>query len=99
MKKIKGLTTHILFTFLISILLLPVISNGQKKIGIDTTIKINGQSDFDAHFGKWETKLKRLKNPLSGSTTWIEYKGTTIVKSIFTMLKCVLTMLECKITI
>ena len=50
---------------------------------METTIKPEGQADFDAHFGKWETKLKRLKNPLSGSTTWIEYKGTTLVKSIF----------------
>lgn len=41
------------------------------------------QNDFDSHFGEWKTKLKRLKSPLSGSTTWLNYEGTTIVKSIW----------------
>jgi hypothetical protein len=83
MKKMKKLPLYILFTFLASTFLLPLTSDGQKKLGMDTTIKHNGQADFDAHFGKWETTLKRLKNPLSGSTTWVEYKGTTIVKSVW----------------
>jgi hypothetical protein len=82
MKKMKKLTMYILFTFFASTILLSVTSNGQKKIGMDTTMKHNGQADFDTHFGNWETTLKRLKNPLSGSTTWVEYKGTTIVKSV-----------------
>jgi hypothetical protein len=39
----------------------------------------NGQQDFDFEIGMWKTKLKVLKNPLSGSTTWNEYEGTTNV--------------------
>jgi hypothetical protein len=47
-----------------------------------TTIEKNGQKDFDFEMGSWKTKLKRLKSPLSGSTTWIEYEGTSIVREV-----------------
>ncbi len=43
----------------------------------------DGQHDFDFEIGTWKTTLKRLKNPLSGSTTWIEYTGTTVVKKVW----------------
>jgi len=42
-----------------------------------------GQHDFDFSFGKWETYIKRLQHPLSGSTTWTEYEGTTVVRKIW----------------
>jgi hypothetical protein len=42
----------------------------------------DGQRDFDFEFGSWATHLKRLRNPLSGSTEWVEYKGTTIVREV-----------------
>ncbi|MBB2146918.1 hypothetical protein GM921_15545 [Pedobacter sp. LMG 31464] len=42
----------------------------------------NGQRDFDFEIGDWKTKLKVLKNPLSGSTTWVEYEGTSKVIAI-----------------
>jgi hypothetical protein len=42
----------------------------------------DGQHDFDFEIGTWTTKLKRLKDPLSGSTTWIDYEGTSIVREI-----------------
>ena len=38
-----------------------------------------GQHDFDWEIGTWKTHLKRLKGPLTGSTTWVEYEGTTVV--------------------
>jgi hypothetical protein len=43
----------------------------------------DGQNDFDFEIGTWKTKLKRLLNPLSGSTTWIEYEGTTVVRKVW----------------
>ena len=43
----------------------------------------DGQRDFDFHLGTWHTRLKRLKEPLSGSTTWIEYTGTTVVRKVW----------------
>lgn len=43
----------------------------------------NGQNDFDFEIGTWKTKLKRLMNPLTGSTTWVEYEGTTVVRKVW----------------
>jgi hypothetical protein len=43
----------------------------------------DGQSDFDFEIGTWKTKLKRLLDPLSGSTTWVEYEGTTVVRKVW----------------
>jgi hypothetical protein len=42
----------------------------------------SGQHDFDFEIGKWKTVLKVLKSPLSGSSTWIEYEGTTNVIAV-----------------
>jgi len=43
----------------------------------------DGQHDFDFEIGTWKTHLKRLQRPLTGSTTWIEYDGTTTVRSVW----------------
>ena len=42
----------------------------------------DGQHDFDWEIGSWKTQLKRLQRPLSGSTTWLEYEGTTEVRKV-----------------
>lgn len=42
----------------------------------------DGQQDFNWEIGGWQTKLKRLKQPLSGSQQWLEYTGTTTVKPL-----------------
>jgi len=47
------------------------------------TAKHNGQHDFDFEFGLWKTELKRLRHPLTGSTSWVEYNGTTDVSKIW----------------
>jgi hypothetical protein len=43
----------------------------------------DGQHDFDFEIGTWKTHLKRLLNPLTGSTTWVEYNGTTVVRKVW----------------
>jgi hypothetical protein len=43
----------------------------------------DGSHDFDFAFGTWKTRLKRLIHPLSGSTTWAQYEGTTLVRKIW----------------
>jgi len=43
----------------------------------------DGSRDFDFEIGSWKMHLKRLQHPLSGSTTWVEYKGTTVVKKVW----------------
>lgn len=42
-----------------------------------------GQHDFDFEFGTWKTHLKRLQKPLSGSKTWVEYEGISIVRKVW----------------
>jgi len=43
----------------------------------------DGQRDFDFEFGTWKTKLRRLVGPLSGSSRWVEYEGTTVVSKVW----------------
>jgi hypothetical protein len=43
----------------------------------------DGQHDFDFHIGTWKTHLKRRLRPLSGSNTWTEYEGTTVVRKVW----------------
>lgn len=43
----------------------------------------DGQHDFDFEIGTWRTRLKRLQHPLSGSTDWVEYEGTTVVRKVW----------------
>jgi hypothetical protein len=45
--------------------------------------KRDGQHDFDFEIGTWKTHLKRLVHPLTGSTTWVEYEGTTVVRKVW----------------
>jgi hypothetical protein len=47
------------------------------------TAKHNGQHDFDFEIGVWKTTLKRLLHPLTGSTTWVNYSGTTDVSKVW----------------
>lgn len=43
----------------------------------------DGQHDFDFEIGKWKTHLQRLLKPLTGSSTWVQYDGTTTVSPIW----------------
>jgi hypothetical protein len=43
----------------------------------------DGQHDFDFELGSWRTHVRRLQKPLSGSTTWVEYEGTTEVRAVW----------------
>jgi hypothetical protein len=45
--------------------------------------KQDGQHDFDFEIGRWKTHLKRRLHPLTGSTEWVEYDGTTIVSKVW----------------
>ena|SRR5437870_9082649 len=42
----------------------------------------DGQHDFDFEIGTWKTRLWRLQHPLSGSNTWVEYEGTSVVRKV-----------------
>jgi hypothetical protein len=42
----------------------------------------DAQRDFDFAIGTWKTHVKRLVRPLTGSTTWAEYDGTTVTRKV-----------------
>jgi hypothetical protein len=52
---------------------------GSQKAGTE----LNGQHDFDFEIGNWKTHLTRLLHPLTGSTTWVEYEGTSVVRKVW----------------
>lgn len=43
----------------------------------------DGRHDFDWDIGSWKTHQRRLLHPLTGSTTWVEYDGTDVVRKIW----------------
>jgi hypothetical protein len=48
-----------------------------------TSTERDGQHDFDWDIGTWKTHQRRLLHPLSGSTTWVEYNGTDVVRKVW----------------
>jgi len=43
----------------------------------------DGQHDFDFEIGSWKARLSRLDRPLTGSTRWLNYEGTSVVRKIW----------------
>jgi uncharacterized protein (TIGR02246 family) len=41
---------------------------------------LDPQRAFDFEFGAWTVQISRLAEPLSGSTQWLDYSGTSIVR-------------------
>jgi hypothetical protein len=37
----------------------------------------DGAADFDFLIGDWDARLRRLEDPLTGSTHWVEYAGVS----------------------
>ena len=42
----------------------------------------DGQRDYVFNIERWRTQLRRLDAPLTGSTRWIEYEGTSVVRPL-----------------
>jgi hypothetical protein len=66
-----------LLRYSLAVALLPLPALAQKVGARD------GQHDFDFEIGTWNTRLSRLQSPLTGSTTWVEYIGTTVVRKVW----------------
>jgi hypothetical protein len=84
----KHLRTYLLLCGLV-VALQPVQGLAQKNSDASPTNpqqsvkERDGQHDFDFEIGTWKTHLKRLQHPLTGSTTWVEYDGTTVVRKVW----------------
>jgi hypothetical protein len=61
----------------------------QENSGPSTTIAMqppaerDGQHDFDFELGTWKIHLKRLEHRLVGSTTWVEFDGTSVTRKVW----------------
>jgi hypothetical protein len=43
----------------------------------------DGQHDFDFDLGTWKTHSSRLLHPLTGSKTWVDMDGVSVVKKVW----------------
>jgi hypothetical protein len=43
----------------------------------------DAQHDFDWDIGHWKVHMRRLLHPLAGSTTWVDYEGTDVVRKVW----------------
>jgi len=93
MKPRIGLFTHMTYRiqgFVITVASLLVIwplsaagSRLQEMGAAATAQRRDGQHDFDFDIGTWKTHLRRLVHPLTGSSIWVDYEGTTVVRKVW----------------
>jgi hypothetical protein len=43
----------------------------------------DGAHDFDFEFGGWHTHIRRLLHPLTGSVSWVDYDGSSVVHAVW----------------
>ncbi|MCQ6957171.1 hypothetical protein [Mucilaginibacter aquariorum] len=58
-------------------------AHAQQKDNTQVSVQRDGSHDFDFEIGTWKTELKRLQHPLTGSSSWVEYSGTTVVSKVW----------------
>jgi hypothetical protein len=69
---------------------LALLLNGQPSLGENPLVQQgavdqerDGQHDFDFVIGSWKIHNRRLRDPLTGSTTWVEFEGTSVARKIW----------------
>ena len=56
---------------------------GANSAAAQIPLERDGQHDFDFELGSWKIHLKRLMHPLTGSTTWVEFDGTSVTRKVW----------------
>ena len=80
MKALKHLQTPLLMCSLI-IFCQPF--QGLAQQNLETSKLEDGQHDFDFEIGTWKSHGSRLVHPLTGSTTWADFDGITVVRPVW----------------
>ena len=62
---------------------LPALSHAQATSGAPAASARDGAHDFDFEIGTWKTHVSRLTHPLTGSKTWVDYDGSTVVRKVW----------------
>lgn len=52
-------------------------------VGAQAATGHDGQHDFDFELGSWNIHLKKLEHPLTGSTAWVEFDGTSETRKVW----------------
>jgi hypothetical protein len=58
-------------------------SDASKTGAQPAPVQRDGQHDFDFELGTWNIHLKKLLHPLTGSTTWVEFDGTSVTRKVW----------------
>ena len=86
-KILIGITRKTFAPFLLSslflLLTLTVFANSDSAATRTSEPEQDGQHDFDFEFGSWKAHILRLQKPLTGSKTWLEYNGSSVVRKIW----------------
>jgi hypothetical protein len=78
----RHLRIHLLLGTLV-VLPAPAVAQSEPGQSKPAPQQRDGQHDFDFEFGEWTIRLSRLERPLSGSTTWVDYEGTSVVRRVW----------------
>jgi hypothetical protein len=54
-----------------------------KETAAQRDVPRDGQHDFDFELGSWKIHLRRLQHPLTGSSSWIEFDGTSVTRKVW----------------
>jgi hypothetical protein len=85
---LKHLRAYLLVCSLV-VVLQPFQGRAQQKSGAaknsvqHAPAERDGQHDFDFELGTWKIHLKRLVHPLTGSTTWVEFDGSSVTRKVW----------------
>lgn len=84
MSAARGLRVQLLLWGFVFGCAAPVLAQAQgSDVSAAAAEEPGGERDFDFEFGTWTVKLKRLVEPLTGSTKWVEYEGTSVVRRVW----------------
>jgi hypothetical protein len=85
MNTLKRISTSVLAGILV-VIAQPLYGFAQQSEASTNGLQLterDGQHDFDFEMGTWKTHLRRLVHPLTGSTSWVEYEGTSVVRTVW----------------
>ncbi|HUS12273.1 MAG TPA: hypothetical protein VMZ30_17535 [Pyrinomonadaceae bacterium] len=76
---------HFLLCSLCVVFLLPgtPVAQSDSRATRTSALQRDGQHDFDFEFGEWKAHISRRLKPLTSSTTWGEYDGTSVVRRVW----------------
>ena len=58
-------------------------SDASKTAAQQAPSQRDGQHDFDFELGTWKIHLKKLMHPLTGSSTWVEFDGSSVTRKVW----------------